>query len=131
MYKFEIQMKPRGKKNSRPIFVNKKTGARFVGKDKSLVEHENQAALMVNAQKNIQGITKPLTGKLKWRCVFRFEKKCMADVDNLLNFLFDTMQKCGVVENDRLFRFCDHLVILDETGLPDQTTLWLEVMKPS
>lgn len=127
-HKFTIELKPRGKKNSRPIFINKKTGKHFLGKDKDLVSYENDALMLLKFQKNAQGIKLPYECKMKGRFIFRFAGKTLLDVDNGLNMALDLLQKAEIIKNDRQIKFIDHLAILEETGLPDQTTIYLDPM---
>ena len=115
---FNLPIVPRSKKNSRNIFCNKKTGKWFPGKSKTLREYENALDLLIMAQKNTQGLREPISTPC--HIAMRFETKGVMrlDGDNAMQGVWDAMQKCGVVVNDKLFKTWSGEIV-ENTGLPD------------
>lgn len=125
MYRFRIELTPKSKKNSRPIYRNAKTGKTFLGKDKSLVEYEKACHLILTSQKNVQGIKSPITGKLRVKYIFEFKGKCRADGDNLQVGANDVLQAAHIFENDKQIKEA-HWIIREDTGRLDQTLIEIE-----
>lgn len=118
-YRFVIPISPISKKNSRPIFRNKKTGKVFLGKNKRLNEYEKALHLILNSQKNIFKITQPLSKKLRSDFTFEMKNTLRLDADNAMQGIFDSLQECQIIENDKLFK-AGSWNIIENTGQPDR-----------
>lgn len=103
VYRFILPFASVSKKNSRPIFKNKKTGRPFLGKSKRLEQFEESALLFLTTQKNAQGLKEPISVPCCLRATFWFKDKRMRDADNQLNTIKDSLQAAGVIKNDYLF----------------------------
>jgi Holliday junction resolvase RusA-like endonuclease len=122
-YQFFIQMTPMVKKNSRPIFKNKKTGKHFLGKDQKLINYESDAVLCLKSQRGISGLREPLAGILEAKLFFVFSDDCRCDVDNLATMAFDVTAKAGIITNDKMVkRFT--ATVLDNTKGPSHTKMF-------
>ena len=107
--------KHRTKKNSRPIFTNRKTGKSFLGKDKSLASAENSMVSVLRAQRARYGIDEPIKFDVWILFLFWFDSyytkkgyraKTLGDLSNLYQLPEDCLQKAGVIENDS--QICSH-----------------------
>jgi len=103
------------KKNSRPIFFNRKTGKRFLGKDLALSQAEDTLVSTLRQKARAQGITEPIGYDLHVRFLFFFDNyftksnarnKKIGDLSNLYLFPEDCLQKASIIENDSLI--CSH-----------------------
>jgi Holliday junction resolvase RusA-like endonuclease len=127
-YTFELPFRLKSKKNSRPIFVNKKTGKHFLGKSKEFTQFEKDSAFILNAQKNKQGIKNPLSGDLKIISLkFEFKGAQRSDLDNMLTSILDLLQDCGVIENDKQFKLIQNIWVIPNAGR-DHTSIQLGSM---
>lgn len=105
MYRFVVPLRPRGSKNSRPIFKNKKTGKMFLGKDKKLHQYfEDIEKHLKEQMADYKDVLFPLTGPLQAKYVFCFNKKQRADIDNAQLSINDGAQKSGLIENDKMIK---------------------------
>lgn len=127
--RFVIELTPKVKKNSRPIFRNKKTGKVFLGKDKSLLEYERSAGLILASQWATSGLT-TLSGRLEARFRFEFEKGCRADLDNLTTMVMDLLVSARIIEDDSLIEHTEAWII-KETGKPDRTIVDVRQIEPA
>jgi len=100
-YKFTIPLRPKQKKNSRPILRNRKTGKPFLGKDESLRRYEAEGVMILTPQKNIQGIKEPLAMALRAHYIFEYISECPADGDNLQVAANDLLQRAKIIKNDK------------------------------
>lgn len=133
-YKFEIQGKLVSKKNARPIFRNKKTGKVFLGKSDRLKEFEERCQLILTAQKNRYGLKEPISYPLQVNYLrIEIEGAQRQDLDNILTSIFDAMQDCGIIKNDKQFRYVNSLYIIDR-AIRDLATIEIQRfqgMKPT
>jgi Holliday junction resolvase RusA-like endonuclease len=126
-YKFELPLRPKTKKNSRPIFKNKKTGKHFLGKSEKLRAYEKEAKKLLIAELEKMGEGFPLTCKVKTR--YRFDyvgglpKVQIADICNLVTMMNDLIQDAGIIENDRQIKVIEHAEVVE--GLYDKCTVWI------
>lgn len=127
-YQFTIPLTPRIKKNSRPIFKNKKTGKHFLGKSTGLQEYEENCTIILQAQKNSKGIREPLQGKLRAFFQFEFGGCCRADFDNLIGTASDVLQRSGIIANDKQIKKGGWYV-KEHTGGQDQTLIEIEILE--
>jgi len=125
IFRFKIPLKPKQKKNSRPIFVNKKTGKPFIGKDSSLRKYEEDCLLILTAQKNVLGLRDPITVPVRMKYIFEFIAECPADGDNLETGTNDVIQSAKILKNDKQIKEA-HWIIQEHTGR-EQTLIEIEV----
>ena len=104
---FIIIGNPPIKKNSRPVHFNRKTGRVFLGKSKNLEAAEEYALIQIQQQS--QDIAEPLPIQYKMHVKFLFYRgdRRNVDMDNLLAFPQDILQKAGIIENDCLIESYD------------------------
>lgn len=99
------------KKNNRPIFFNKARQRHFIGKDKRLVQAEEEMILQLKMQRISQGIMDPICDRV-W-IIFHFYFKHedyftkkgeislkLPDLSNLYELPQDSLQKAGILLND-------------------------------
>jgi len=133
-YTFELPFRLKSKKNNRPIFKNKKTGRYFLGKSQKFTAFEEESGFILNAQKNRQGISKPLSGDLKIiQMRFEFKGAQRSDLDNMLTSMLDLLQDSGIIENDKQFKLIQNVWVIPNAGR-DHTMIQigpLEVKKPA
>jgi len=115
MIEITIPMRPRGKKNSRPIFLNKKTKRPFLGKDSGQHAYEKQMIChfleVVNKTKDL-----PLRGKIRAEYFLFFNKKSRSDLDNVIAMINDCAQSSGLIENDKDVKLISRAEIFENTG---------------
>ena len=101
-YRFVINLRPKVKKNGRPIHFNKGSGKHFIGKSKELKAYEKESTLLLRSQANEQKLFNPID----WTCFisvqFDYEKHCPADVDNLVTMAFDLLKDAKVIKDDNV-----------------------------
>lgn len=122
--RFEIELHPRGKKNSRPIFRNKKTGKSFIGKDKNQHKYEKDAKKILEKLRESLGITKPLNYLLRANFIFYFEEKSRSDLDGLVTMAADLLQDSGIIEDDKLIKYAT-MEMREDSGFKDKTVIEL------
>jgi Holliday junction resolvase RusA-like endonuclease len=133
---FSIPVLARSKKNSRPIYTNKKTGRPFLGKSDNLTDYEQTCAILLNIQKNKLGIRKPLEGPLRVDYLFEFKGEAKVDFDNAITGITDVLQapgpkdkfKVGIIQNDKQIKK-GSFEIRENTGLIDRITIEIEIME--
>lgn len=114
MDRYEIPLRPVPKNNSRPILRSKTSGKPFLGKSKKLSDYEAEALLILRAAKNSKN-RKTLSGVLKMSVSFEFTDSCRADADNLLKTTCDLLQAAGIVENDKMIKQIEILIVENST----------------
>lgn len=128
--RFDIDLHPKTKKNSRPIYRNQKTGKVFLGKDKSLIQYENDALLILRARRAVLGMKAPLQGRLEAKFFFCFNAKTRSDSDNLATLALDLLVSAQIIEDDKLIKHFECTVI-EDTGLPDCTIIEVRQNDPA
>jgi Holliday junction resolvase RusA-like endonuclease len=121
-YRFVVELTPVSKKNSRPIFRNRKTGKTFLGKDDKLKQYENNAQLLLQAQCGVANLRKPLSGYLCAHFTFSFKEKCPMDGDNMLGAAQDVASSAGIIIDDKCLKHVE-LEVVENTGVPDRTIM--------
>lgn len=132
MVEFVLKMPPRGKKNSRPIFKNKKTGKMFLGKDKVQRSYE---ASMITAMKEIMEAqverTWPLEGSVEASYHISFKGYQRSDFDNVLAMINDCAQEAGLfLDSDRQIRRVASVEVCDYTGEDRIVARFASIEKP-
>lgn len=105
------------KKNRRPVFMNKKTGARFIGKSQELKEAERYLELTLKSRINELGIESPILGPIWVIMLFYYQNdvfytkkgepsKLRGDLSNLYQLVEDCLESSGVIGNDD--QICSH-----------------------
>lgn len=124
---FEVPMACKPKKNSRPIFRNKKTGKSFIGKGKGLVQFEDDAIMILKSQMWKHGAIFPITERLRVKYYFRFRDHSRADLDNLVTSAQDLLisKDCKILQDDKIIRHLE-AQIHDESGLDDMFRIEIE-----
>lgn len=106
------------KKNNRPIFKNRSTGASFIGKSDRLKSAENSLHLHLKSEANRQNILKPIDCKIWAIFLFHFSNdsyftkqgkmsKYVPDLSNLYELPQDILTKALIIEDDRLIESHD------------------------
>lgn len=95
--KFTITGNPVVKKNSRPIWKNRRTGKGMLGKSDALVAAEEEAYYQLKEQ--MRG-DYPVLGKLHVKFLFYRKDQRHTDLSNLIEFPADCLQRAGIIEND-------------------------------
>lgn len=103
--------KHEAKKNNRPIYKNKKTGKRFLGKSDSLKSTEHLLIADLGSRRNLCKIFSPIAEPVWCIFLFKFEKskfytkagiqnKKLPDQSNLYQLPEDCLQKAGIIQDD-------------------------------
>lgn len=96
-----IKGRPGIKKNGRPIFKDRRTGRRFLGKSEQLQGMEANAEADLWEQKTAaRGVVFPITEKLHATFLFYRDTHAPADLSNLYELVQDALQKTGIIKND-------------------------------
>lgn len=114
MIYLKITGNPRSSKNSRPIFINKTTGNRFVGKSKALKDYMDNglAELFLQAAKirsyyykNLGGFQTILPIVKPCEITFQFyvKDKRKYDLVNLMQCPLDLLKQAGIIADDNYF----------------------------
>lgn len=99
------------KKNSRPIFINRATGKRFIGKDKELADAENYLTLKLKSEANKLGLRSIINEKIIVTFLFYFKKSDFLykngtekriDLSNLYQLPEDCLQAANIIKDDSL-----------------------------
>jgi len=92
--KITIPLMTRPKKNSQQIFVNKKTGKRFVTQSERYKQFERECGYFLN--KYAKNIDYPINLK----CTFYVSDRIKRDIVNLLEAIQDILVKYKVIADD-------------------------------
>lgn len=97
---FVIEGVPVSGKNSSRIFVNKRTGARFVTKSKMAASWQTSAIAQLTQQRTGKN-RNTLRGQVfvEYRA-YQAVDRC--DIDNIESALFDALKKALIIEDDKL-----------------------------
>jgi Holliday junction resolvase RusA-like endonuclease len=118
LFKCLIKINRHGiKKNSKQIFMNKKTGARFIASSNNAKVAENWLLARLQVEKLKQKIDLPIDCDINAKFVFYFPKsvyytkkglrsKTLSDLSNLYELPQDCLQKINIILNDTLI--CSH-----------------------
>lgn len=118
LFKCLIKVNRHGiKKNSKQIFVNKKTGSRFIASSNNSKVSECWLMARLHIEKIKQKIDQPIDCDLNATFKFYFPKsvyftkkgprsKTLSDLSNLYELPQDCLQKSGIILNDTLI--CSH-----------------------
>lgn len=122
MIYFTIPGNPVSSKNSRPIFINKATGSRFIGKSKLLKEYIENGLFFLNRQKitdtnspcivqnnpDWQGKPRyPIDFDIQITFTFYCMDKRKRDLVNLCQAPLDLLQKAGIISDDSIVKSLD------------------------
>lgn len=125
------------KKNNRPIFINKSTGKRFIGKADSLVQAEQSLILRLRQEANKLGMRSQITESVIVSFMFYFTKddfyykngkEKKRDLSNLYQLPEDCLVKAGILEDDSLIANHGYSAKLPTEG--DQNFLEILIFKP-
>ena len=109
-------------KNSRPIFINKSTGARFIGKSKLLKDYIDNGLKELNIQKraDIRNLCfrksdpdwegardYPIGIDIQVTFKFYVQDKRKRDLVNLMQAPLDLLQKAGIISDDSIVKSLD------------------------
>jgi len=105
MIKFTIYGNPIVKKNTRPVYINKATGKRFIGKSKRLKEYEDMAVAQLEKQiiREKQD-TFPLFEPIKIIYKFYRKDKRRVDCSNMIEAPQDCLIKAGIISDDNIIK---------------------------
>lgn len=95
MIKYVIKLPPVTKKNSQQIFVNKKTGRRFIAPSEKYKEYERAALYYLPKRRGM-----PLKGPLNVKVLFYMQTRRKTDLTNLLESVDDILVSAGIVVDD-------------------------------
>jgi len=128
MIYFTLPGNPVSSKNSRPIFINKATGSRFIGKSKLLKEYIDNGFLELHKQlKNsdfkdtIESVMDyqtgilhkirhpffPITEDIEITFTFYVQDKRKRDLVNLCQAPLDLLQKANIISDDSIVKSLD------------------------
>lgn len=104
------------KKNRREIHLNRRTGQRFIGKSKRLVSAENYLLQQLLVHKARYKIDFPFRCAMSCMFIFKYRdfhakngaiSRHVADLSNLFELPADSLQKAGIIYDDRLIHSFD------------------------
>jgi len=113
MIKFTIYGNPIVKKNTRPVYVNKATGKRFIGKSKRLKEYENNSVMQLKKFKrlyyklNSSGEVVddfPISNPIQVMYKFYRGTRHKVDTSNLIEAPQDCLIKAGIISDDSIIK---------------------------
>lgn len=93
--KFTIPFPPVTKKNSQQIYINKKTGKRFVSQSKQYKEYERASCFALNGT-----YRKKIDFPINLAAVFFMPTARRVDLVNLIEALQDVLVKAGMLADD-------------------------------
>ena len=120
----QIPLLCRPKKNSQQIFINKKTGKRFITQSDKYKQFEKECWFYL---KKYQGLS--LDKPINIRCLFFVPDKRKRDLINLEEAMADILVKYGVIKDDNynIIQSWDGSRIIYEKGR-EETILYIEVL---
>jgi Holliday junction resolvase RusA-like endonuclease len=109
MINFTIPGNPASSKNSRPIFINKATGARFIGKSKLLKDYIDRGLLELNIQKRDLSYAYKFPREMDIQVTFLFyvQDKRRRDLVNLMQAPLDLLQAAEIISDDSIVKSLD------------------------
>jgi len=94
LYNQIIHGEPKTKKNSQNIFINKKTGKRFITQSEAYQQYEMSCGLQ------LEKIPEPISVPVNVKCIFYRSTNRVVDLPNLLNAMDDILVKYGIIKDD-------------------------------
>ena len=109
MINFRISGNPVSSKNSRPIFFNKSTGARFIGKSKSLKDYIDNGLYELKRQKLdlSYAYNFPREMDIEIKFTFYVKDNRKRDLINLCQAPLDLLQKAEIISDDSIVKSLD------------------------
>lgn len=123
MINFIITGNPVSSKNSRPIFVNKATGNRFIGKSEALKEYMDKGLFELKMQilkwcnmsvinyiderNEKKSIFLPITNPVEIKFTFYVKDNRKRDLVNLCQAPLDLLQKAQIISDDSIVKSLD------------------------
>ena len=122
MINFTISGNPVSSKNSRPIYINKSTGSRFIGKSQALRDYTDLGLYELDRQKkwdvrnlcfrksdpNWEGARDyPITIPIEIKFTFYCRDNRKRDLVNLCQAPLDLLQKAGIISDDSIVKSLD------------------------
>ena len=98
MIHLTIPLDPRTKKNSQNIFVNQKTGNRFISTSKAYKEYVNDCFFLF--RETDEALKFPIDKPVNICAVFYMASRRKVDLSNLLSCLDDILVAYGVIVDD-------------------------------
>ena len=99
MINLKITGNPMSSKNHRPIFINKATGNRFVGKSKALKDYMDNGLKELKAQTKSEPISSPIEISFQ----FYVKDKRKYDLVNMIQAPLDLLKQAGIIADDNYF----------------------------
>jgi Holliday junction resolvase RusA-like endonuclease len=102
MIHFTISGNPVSSKNSRPIFINKATGSRFIGKSKTLKDYIESGLYELKKQRLDKSYAYIFPREMELQVTFLFyvKDKRARDLCNLIQAPQDLLKVAGIVTDD-------------------------------
>lgn len=92
--KIVIKTSVPSQKNGKQIFINKRTGKRFITSSQNVKNWQEQALWQLKGQTPIVGYPVALT------MIFKYDSKHRHDLDNSASTVLDILVKAGLLEDD-------------------------------
>lgn len=109
MYRFILSGEVVPKKNSKNIYVNKKTNRPFISTSERFKDWHEQAKLQIMTQKKQYGEFEPVE-KATIMLEFYHADKRRRDSDNGTSSVFDLLKDCGIIKDDSWLNIPIHTV---------------------
>jgi len=93
--RFTIPFPPVTKKNSQQIFINKRTGKRFVSQSKRYIQYENDVCKSLSPVLRLK-----IAYPINLAAVYYMPTRRRVDLVNLIEALQDVLVKANVLEDD-------------------------------
>ena len=109
MIYFTISGNPVSSKNSRPIFINKATGSRFIGKSKALTGYIEKGLYELKRQKLdlSYAYNFPREMDIEIKFTFYVKDNRKRDLVNLCQAPLDLLQKAEIISDDSIVKSLD------------------------
>jgi len=116
MFKFIIKGNPLSSKNTRPIYIDKSTGKRFIGKSKRLKEYTKDALIQLGLQKrqyfknNVRSYSSveiPIYIDISTALLFYVKDRRKRDLANLIQLPADLLQQAEIIKDDSQIKSFD------------------------
>jgi len=109
MIYFTLSGNPVSSKNSRPIFINKATGSRFIGKSKALTDYIEKGLYELKMQKLdlSYAYNFPREMDIEIKFTFYVKDNRKRDLINLCQAPLDLLQKAEIISDDSIVKSLD------------------------